>query len=485
MKKRNKSKKVLALTISVWLWLLFPIPVFCQQDSIITFSSFYNQVMVYHPIVKQAQLLPQQARMELRSARGGFDPVIDVDYRNKTSDAENTYTYFTPEVKIPTRIGIDIKGGYEMTSGTNLNPESGKYDQLGNLNGYNLWYGGVSVPVGRGLVFDERRAALRQAQLFQTLARAEQIKLVNKLLLDAAKDYWDWQQSYQILLLMRENVVLAQTRLSFITNRIKLGEEKPIDSVEASIEYNRREVMLAEAEVFFNNSAIQLSNYLWSENIQPLQLRGNVVPSGNELQIQAISNDSLQQLINAANTNHPELVKINNKIGSLQVDRKLAVEMLKPRLTFDYIPFRSNTNGMSDGVDNIFMNNYKFGVSFNSSLFLRKERGKLAVTKFKIRETEYEYQLVQRELVNEVLVSYNEMQNLEKLIGIQLILVRNAEKLRNAEEIRFESGESSLFLVNQRERSLIESQAKLAELNAKYAKAKVQLQWSSGIQLFN
>jgi outer membrane protein TolC len=70
------------------------------------------------------------------------------------------------------------------------------------------------------------------------------------------------------------------------------------------------------------------------------------------------------------------------------------------------------------------------------------------------------------------------------MMRIQQELVRNADLLLTAEETRFESGESSLFLVNQRERSLIEAKAKLVELTAKYAKAKYQLQWASGTRLF-
>jgi outer membrane protein TolC len=53
--------------------------------------------------------------------------------------------------------------------------------------------------------------------------------------------------------------------------------------------------------------------------------------------------------------------------------------------------------------------------------------------------------------------------------------------LREAEIIRFDAGESSLFLVNQRERTLIEAQSKLAELIAKYAFAKTNLYLAAGI----
>lgn len=458
-----------------------------QTDTtLLPFQEFYRQVIAYHPIAKQARLLTDQAKAELRSARGAFDPVIDLSYRNKTTNSQNSYSYFTPELKLPTLVGIDVKAGAEMSSGLNLDPELSKYDPTSNAyKGYDLYYAGLSLPVGQGLMFDPRRAALRQAQVMQNLAEAEKIKVINKLLLQSAKDYWNWQQSYEVVLLMQLNVQLAENRLNFIINRIKLGEEKPIDSVEAMIEYKRREVLLLEARLDFANTGLLLSNYLWNDGNEPLALKPGIVPgnAGNELY--NLSSDSLQNLVSRSQQIHPELLKLNNKIASLEVERKLNREMIKPRLTFDYFPFRSYTAGNGDGVENIFVNNYKFGVSFYSALFLRKERGNLQATNFKLKQMDFDLQLTKREIVNNVLASYNELQNLGNLITIQQTLVNNANTLRNAEETRFDNGESSLFLVNQRERSLIESQAKLVELKAKYAKAKIMLQWSSGIQMFD
>jgi outer membrane protein TolC len=457
------------------------------QDTIVMpLDGFYNQVMQNHPVIKQAKLLPDIAKAELRSARGGFDPVFSGEYTNKTSDGKNSYTYFSPQLKIPTLIGVDVKGGYDFSSGNSVNPENSKFNSVTNsFPDYRMYYAGLSLPVLQGLLFDQRRATLRQAQLLQTLAKADQVKIINKILLEAAKDYWDWQQSYEKIKLMRYNVNLAKARLDFISNRIVLGEEKPIDSVEAMIEYKRREVLLIEAELDFRNAGLMLSNFLWDDNVNPLYLKENTIPSDRGTERLNITSDSIGVLVKFAEANHPEIIKLNTKISSLQYDRKLSVEMIKPKLNLDYFPFRSYSNGVSDGVNNIAANNYKFGVTFYSSLFLRKERGKLQMTNYKIRQTEYELQQERRELVNGVYTSNNELINLQQLLVVQEALVRNASMLRDAEVIRFESGESSLFLVNQRERSLIESQAKLVELKAKYAKAKALLQWSAGVKMFD
>ena len=72
------------------------------------------------------------------------------------------------------------------------------------------------------------------------------------------------------------------------------------------------------------------------------------------------------------------------------------------------------------------------------------------------------------------------LQALEEQIRLQEQMVENAETLRNGEVVRFENGESSLFLVNAREVKLMESQLKLYALRAKYAKAKTMLYWSAG-----
>lgn len=64
--------RVLALGLSL---LLFSRSA-AQADSlqIVTLADFYDQIRLHHPVARQANLLPEQARQELRMARGDFDP---------------------------------------------------------------------------------------------------------------------------------------------------------------------------------------------------------------------------------------------------------------------------------------------------------------------------------------------------------------------------------------------------------------------------
>ncbi len=460
-----------------------------QDSSVFSFQDFYAQVVNYHPVSKQANLLTQSAKAELLAARGAFDPVISTNYENKTTDGKNSYTYFEPQIKIPTLIGVDVKAGYDQSDGIAVNNDrikilenNGQYfPQYGE---YAMLYAGVNVPILRGFQTDGRRASLRQAQYLQGLNEAERVKVINKLLLSAAKDYWEWQLAYEKLKLMQLSYSLAENRFTFISSRIKGGEDKPIDSVEALIELKRRETLLLETEVEFKNASLSISNYLWNDKNEALQLKASVYPSAIGTEIRKISTDSLQRMVNYTEGNHPELIKLQFKNKQLQIDRKLAIENIKPQLNIEYYPFQTYSKGAQNDVNNIFNRQYKFGASFYSSLFLRKERGKLQQANLKLKNIDFEAQLTKRELVNEVFTNYNNLLNLEQLISIQDVLVKNATTLRDAEQTRFENGESSLFLVNTRERSLIDAQIKQAEINSKYAKAKVQIQWSSGIKLF-
>ena len=53
--------------------------------------------------------------------------------------------------------------------------------------------------------------------------------------------------------------------------------------------------------------------------------------------------------------------------------------------------------------------------------------------------------------------------------------------LLKAENLRFQNGESSLFLLNTRENKVIETAEKLIQLRAKYLKASYGINWAAGL----
>ena len=150
-----------------------------------TLSNFYQVILNFHPIAKQADMLSDFAKQEIRLARGNFDPKLEAEFQLKHYNNTTYYRLFDGGLKFPTRSPVQPVVGLERNTGAHVNPENyipPKYD-------YKQMYAGITVPLGRGLFTDERRTALRQAELFGDMMEAEQVTLINKLLLHAANDY--------------------------------------------------------------------------------------------------------------------------------------------------------------------------------------------------------------------------------------------------------------------------------------------------------
>ncbi len=446
------------------------------QDSMVAVSmqQLYEIILQNHPVVQQARLLDDAARQELLYAKGFFDPKIEVRYDAKRFNNTDYFNIWDNVLKIPTWINTDLKLGYERNSGEYLNDELSVPDD-------GLIYAGVSIPVGQGLFIDSRRAILRQAQLMNGIADAEIVKVINKTLLQANKDYWNWYWSYENFRLYSEALKLAQIRFRAIKNNVEYGDNAPIDSVEAKIQVQTRSIERKQAFVDFINAGLILSNHLWNDEGMAVILSENAYPVAPDSLWSFIGEDTLYMLMDSARQNHPELVKLGLKQQQFEIERSLARENLKPVLNFNYNFLTETTGSALDRNGQFFRNDYKLGLEFSFPLFLRKERAKLEQTNIKIIENNLDQLQKRRWIVNEINTSFNELQTLFDLIEEQEQMVINYEDLLAAEILNFQSGESSVFLINNRESKLIEARQKLLAFEVKYQKAKATLYWAAGV----
>lgn len=445
-----------------------------------TLGNFYATLLANHPLVKQTRLLSETAQQEVRLARGAFDPKLEATWSEKEYKEVDYYKKASASLTIPTWFPIDPKLGIEQNEGTYINPES----SISGADNYRQWVTGIRLPVGRGLLTDERRAAVKQAQLFTDLAEAEQVKLINKILLEAAKEYWQWYYAYYAYRLLSSNTRIAEEVYRRVALNATLGEASAIDTVQAKITVQQRQIERQEALLAFLNSSIRVSNYLWDGDGQPAQLGIRVVPvlSADDVMLSA---QTLSELKFMARQNHPELLKLNAKLGQLDVERKLAAEYMKPRFDLKYgfinqpIAPDGSLKPFSLGTD------YTWGFDFSIPLLLRKERAKLGQTRIKIRGTQLERSQAEREIINQVEQVYNELINTQRILDQQLSMVRNYERLLQAELTNLELGESDLFKINVQQEKLIHTQTKWLKLKADYEKARIMLYWAAGIPNLN
>lgn len=467
-----------------WIWLLTATVASAQgtdsmlalPDTLKPFSleDYQYLILKNHPVAKQAALLSDVARQEVRLARGSFDPKVEASLLTKKFEDKDYYTRMSGFLKVPTAIPVNPFVGLERNTGPFLDPEYFISDKFDNSQ----YSAGISIPLGRGLFTDERRTALRQAHLFREMTEADQVKIINKLLLEAAKDYWEWYYSFHQWKLLTRAVGIATDIFSRVQTDFEFGERAKIDTVQAKITMQQRLLEQQEAWLQFQNSTIRLSNNLWSESGEPVMIDSKAGPV-IQLDQAAVSMVDLESLLEQARTNHPELRKIDVKLRQLEADRRLAAEYLKPRLDLTY--YALNQPLTPDHRANFdLLGSYKMGVDFSMPIFLRKERSKLALTKLKITNTQWEQSLAERQIINEVNTTFNQLTTLYKLRSTQRDMVSNYETILQAELTNLAEGESDLFKINLQQEKLVQSQSKWLKLTAELEKQRAYLYWAAG-----
>jgi outer membrane protein TolC len=450
----------------------------CDEIRVFNQDEFFDWVLSWHPAAKQARLLDLEAQALERMARGGFDPKLYADWDQKSFDKKEYFAIGEGGVKIPTWYGIELKGAYLITDGVYLNPER-------NLPDAGQAVLGLSVPLARGLFIDDRRAALAQAKIMAQANEAERLALLNDLLLSAASAYWEWAVAYNQVLVQERALELTRVRFDAIVESFIQGDKPAIDTLETSIQLQNIRASLLEARIGYGNAGLRLSNFLWDQEGIPLRITACLVPpvlEGIPVQLPALGPEVIWQ---GANQAHPEILQYQAKLSHLDVSRRLAAEQLKPRLDVEYNFLGEGANFINGAQGDpmlapLFTQNYKWGMSFDFPLFLRKERGKLETTKLKILDAEYGLEQKRLDINNKIYAYFNELDNLRQQVDIALSNVRGYQALLDAEKIKFEMGESSIFLINTREQQLIGAELKLAELRGKFFKNLIALEWAAG-----
>lgn len=454
--------------------IVIPFVASAQNDSIkvLPFESFMDLVKAHHPITRKADLQLVMGDAAVMNARGAFDPKLYTDIAEKHFNDEEYYRLIDGGLKIPTWFGVELRGGYEQNEGIFLNPED-------KTPGGGLMYGGISVPVGQGLFIDERRAALRSAKLFQEITFTEQQLLINELMFEAGKAYWQWFNSFHVLKVYQEALALADQRLSAVKRGAALGDRPSIDTLEAGIQVQNRLLNLQEAQLDYANSTAYLSVFLWQEGFIPLEIANGTVPVSLERVAITSAENKLHLQMDSLILIHPRLQQYNYEIDRLTIERQWKREQLKPTLNLKYNALAEPIN--EDPLASFTTNNYTFGLEFSMPLFLRKERGSLKLANAKIQESELDLANNSEKLLYAARSSLNEWNTTEKQIILYERTVEDYQALLSGESRLFNAGESSLFLVNSRELGYINAQVKLIELLSKNHKARLATLYAFGI----
>ena len=429
---------------------------FGQTDSsevVLTYKEYIGQVLYHHPIARRAELKLVEAQVELLGARGFLDPFIQSDFGQKSFDEKLYYREYQGNFNIPTKLGIDIVGGYENTNGDFLNPEKTS-DEFG------LWHLGVTVDIWQGLLVNERRIALDQAAVFQELATNERQIALNDLAFDASLAYVIWQQYENFNEVLIENEAIAKIYYENTTQVYLNGEKTAMDTLEASILHQDAIAITQKNQMYVTKARQNLENYLWYDE-QPIALQETIKPINYKSELFDES-----QLFGEFNVeDHPLILSAINKLNFLEVGQKLKKEKLKPKVKLKFNPLLATSqNGISPSYS---VNDYTVGIDFSMPLFFRREKADIQRGEIKIEETKLDILSKRNELTNKIENSYQQQLLLQQQLDLLEKNVVGYKLLLEGENTKFQFGESSVFLLNKRQEKYIDGQLKVVETYTK------------------
>jgi outer membrane protein TolC len=452
------------------IFLFVPLCFFAQSTTVIDYATFIENVKKNNPIASKAQNFSDIGRAQYNAARGNYDPIISASTENKYYNSTGYYSLFSADLKQPLFTSQYLKAGYEYGSGVFVNPEQ-------YTSSYGLPYLGLEVSLLQGFSIDKRRAEVLKAENYMDYYNAEKNIVLNELLYFSSQAYFEWMYTQKQFALYSYFLSLADLRLQGVKFLSNSGERPAVDTIEAAVLLQSRlldqQAVAIENQKQFN----ELTSFNWQNNTTP-----------NSTAINFISKDSLDncfqrvkkialEIIRNDSINNPLVMQYRAKQKVLEVEERFKKEMIKPKLDITYNFLSSNKNSYAP----VFSpNNYKWGATLSFPLFLRNPINEYKIASLNADNNAYdlanktnEIGLKQNYLKQTLVVLTNQLSTAEKS-------VLYSKNLLEAEKLKFDNGESSLFMLNTRENKLLETELKLADSKLKFIKCILGIIYLNG-----
>lgn len=427
-----------------------------QETQKLSLMKVLESIDTHYPQVKIARLEVIKASGAFVNAKGQFDPSLEASTRSQPAGGYIN-NYGDTQLTIPTLYnGVKLFAGYRNGEG---NWPIYYQNYLTNSGGE--YRAGLSLPLLRDRLIDkERTGLLSSAQLMLMKEQdAEAIKI--KIYQEAIKAYWQWVEAGLQLNTFRQLLHLAQKRQHAIEQQASLGDLPKLAISENLQQIVQREQLLNQGQMIFEQAGVKLSLYFRDPKGNPRVPEIGSLPDLT----------STSYPIDASLTEHPGIKKLNHYATIMRLKRNQARNELLPQLDATAYTFKQNGTG---GYPLMIPQAAMVGVSFKFPLLQRQAKGNLIQAESELRQVRVEKRFLYEQLSNEfanMLIGINRSRQQVSLLKKELTL---AQKVQQGETKKFYQGDSTLFLVNQREQmttqvqlNTLHAQVQLEELKAK------------------
>lgn len=447
------------------LWLCLSLPLAAERQ--LGLEQVLETVERHHPKLRGAELAQRIASAKVLEKQGAFDPALGLGsgYQryNSSSSRGSVKDFYENSVSV-TRTdpsGVKWEAGWLRNQGTVKSPASSTGDG-------GEFFVGASIPLLRGLNVNAKSVALQQAELLEQQAGQDYRLLRLFTLLDAGDAYLAWVTTVQQEKVVAENLRLAEERASQVGQAIEAGDRPAIDQVEADREVEKRRELLRQAQREVGKSSLKLALYLWNSGGEPQAVPEPAQAPESLPEVRPADSAELAQMQVQALELRPELRELELRKSIVSLDRDLARNDRLPQLDLKVRPgYDTGAQGAGFTI--------KAGLELVIPLATRGPDGRERAAKLKLEKLNLDQVEMVRRILLQVQDAAQEVEATRDRLARAVEIYRLARELEQAERLKFEYGDSSLFLVNTRERATVEAALKVLELRNKMAQADLLL----------
>jgi len=304
--------------------------------------------------IKEAQVLPEQARLDVLFAEAGFHP----EFYGAAGFAETErpqFNQFQPSITSQT---IDAQVGWRqrvITGGLfDLAFQPSRFESDGGGGFFPSkqytanWQASFRQPLLRGAWWDYGMGDINSARFRMTQANFDFDRTVQDTLLQIVQAYWELVFARENWRVVNSAFAVSEEQLRITLERIRVEQLAPRDRVadEAEVARRREELITAENAIGDREDDLRRLLYdgsdeqIWRYNIRPISPMA--VTPASEL-------PGFEALVDVAVQNRPDLRAVRSSVSAAEVAAMQAERDVLPQL--DLISSYSSDGVSSDQVD--------------------------------------------------------------------------------------------------------------------------------------
>lgn len=323
-------------------------------------------------------------------------------------------------------------------------------------------------------------ARLRQASLDTLASQSELRGVVQAFVADVESAYWRLVLADEAIRVVAESLALAEAQLADVRSRIEVGQLSSYEAAAAQADVALRKQDLIDAESLREVRRLELMRRIYPE----LPVHAAPALSLTTLpKVDPIDLADRDERVSLALQSRPEIKEAEYRLQRGELETVVTRNGRLPRLE---LFVNLGKTGFADTFRESFREsdgpNFDAQVGFEFSQFIgnRAARARDVIAQSTLEQSGEALANLRSLVRQDVLLAVNELQLAQKQIAASADTRRFRKQIFEAEQDRFEVGQSTALEVSRAQRDLVESQIAEVEAKVAFQLAKVALFFAEG-----